>query len=93
MNCLMFRIVTQVFHPQSGTHAQTIIQDSIQPQNGPINLEEIINSKNMSQDVLLLPYDIVFLPKSPVGNVNKWMQLYIRNNLPIIPGFGVYYNP
>ena len=39
----------------------------------PINLEEIINSKNMSQDVLLLPFDIVFLPKSPVANVNKWV--------------------
>ena len=39
----------------------------------PINLEEIINSKNMGQDVLLLPFDIVYLPKSPIGNVNKWV--------------------
>jgi len=58
----------------------------------PINLEEIINSKNMSQDVLLLPYDIVYLPKSPIANVNKWVTMYIKNNLPITPGFGYYFS-
>jgi polysaccharide biosynthesis/export protein len=57
----------------------------------PINLEEIINSKNMSQDVLLLPYDIVFLPKSHIANVNKWVTMYIKNNLPFNPGVGYYY--
>jgi polysaccharide export outer membrane protein len=66
------------------------------PQNEPlaipINLEEIINNKNMSQDVLLLPFDVVFLPKSKIANVNKWVQMYIKNNLPINPGFGYYYS-
>ncbi len=58
----------------------------------PINLEEIINNKNMKQDILLLPFDIVFLPKSPIANVNKWVQMYIKNNLPFYPGFGYYYS-
>ena len=57
----------------------------------PINLEEIINSKNMGQDILLLPYDIVFLPKSPIANVNKWVTMYIKNNLPFSPGIGYYF--
>lgn len=57
----------------------------------PINLEEIINGKDMRQDILLLPYDIVFLPKSPIANVNLWVQQYIRNNLPINSGFGYYF--
>jgi protein involved in polysaccharide export with SLBB domain len=59
----------------------------------PIDLAEIINGKNMGQDILLLPYDIVFLPKSPIANVNMWVTLYIKNNLPISPAFGVYYVP
>jgi protein involved in polysaccharide export with SLBB domain len=66
------------------------------PKNEPlailIDLEAIINGKDMSQDILLLPFDIVFLPKSPVANVNKWMTLYIKNNLPVSPGFGYYFS-
>ncbi len=61
-----------------------------EPMAIPINLEEIVNGKNMGQDILLLPSDIVFLPKSPIANVNKWMTMYIKNNLPISPGFGYY---
>ena len=57
----------------------------------PIDLEKIINGKNMGQDILLLPFDIVFLPKSPIANVNKWVTMYIKNNLPINPGFGYYF--
>ncbi len=58
----------------------------------PIDLWAIINGKNMGQDILLLPFDIVYLPKSPIGNVNKWITLYIKNNLPINPGFGYYFS-
>ena len=58
----------------------------------PINLEDIINNKNMSQDVLLMPFDIVFLPKSPIANANKWVRQYIRDMLPINPSFGYYYS-
>ncbi len=57
----------------------------------PIDLETIINGTNMGQDILLRPFDIVFLPKSPVANVNKWVTLYLKNNLPFTPGFGYFY--
>ena len=57
----------------------------------PINLEEIINNKNMGQDVLLMPFDIVFLPKSPIANANRWVRQYIRDMLPVNPSFGYYY--
>jgi protein involved in polysaccharide export with SLBB domain len=57
----------------------------------PIDLEAIINAKNMDQDILLRPFDIVFLPKSPIANVNKWVTMYIKNNIPINPGFGYYF--
>jgi polysaccharide export outer membrane protein len=67
------------------------------PSNEPLAITidalEIINGKNMGQDVLLLPYDIVFLPKSPIANVNRWVAMYIRNNLPIGLSIGYYVNP
>ena len=59
----------------------------------PIDLWAIINGENMGQDILLLPFDIVFLPKSPIANINKWVTMYIKNNLPITPVFGAYYTP
>ncbi len=63
-----------------------------EPMAIPINVKEIIDNKNMSQDILLLPYDVVYLPKSPIADVNKWVMLYIKNNLPITPGFGYYFS-
>ena len=67
------------------------------PSNEPlaiqINLKDIINSTNMGQDVLLHPFDILFLPKSPIANVDKWVEQYIRNVLPGTPSIsgGYYY--
>ncbi len=65
---------------------------SNEPLAVPIDLETIINGRNMGQDILLRPFDIVYLPKSPISNVNKWVTLYIKNNLPINPGFGYYFS-
>ena len=38
---------------------------------------------DVSQDVLLHPYDIVFVPRSRIANVNRWVDQYIRKNIPI----------
>ena len=37
----------------------------------------------MSQDIVLRPFDIVYVPKSPIANVNVWVDQYVRKNLPI----------
>ena len=57
----------------------------------PVNLGKAIDGTDMTQDITLRPFDIVFVPKSHIANVNKWVDQYIRKNLPITPGFGYYF--
>ena len=33
-------------------------------------------------DLVLMPYDLVYVPKSPIGNVNAWVDQYISGVLP-----------
>ncbi len=53
-----------------------------------MDLENAIDGSDRAQDVLLMPYDIVYVPKSAVANVNLWVDQYIRKNLPIQPNIG-----
>jgi protein involved in polysaccharide export with SLBB domain len=53
-----------------------------------VNMEEVLNNQDPSQDVLLAPFDIVYVPRSNVAEVNKWIDLYIRRNVPIGAGIG-----
>lgn len=41
-----------------------------------------------SQDTLLRPNDIVFVPKSTIANINTWIDMYIRKNVPLPVGIG-----
>lgn len=54
-----------------------------------VNLEAVIEGEDTKQDVLLQPFDVVVVPRSNVAEVNRWVDQYIRNNLPI--NFGVSY--
>jgi len=36
--------------------------------------------------VTLRPYDIVYVPKSAIANINTWIDQYIRRNIPIYMG-------
>jgi protein involved in polysaccharide export with SLBB domain len=36
-------------------------------------------------DLYLAPYDLVLVPSSDVADVNKWVDQYIRKNIPITP--------
>ena len=55
-----------------------------------VNMEKAIDGTDPSQDLTLLPADIVYVPKSPIANVNLWVDQYIRKNIPI--PFGFSYN-
>lgn len=61
------------------------------PTHTIVNVEGIRNGADLSQDILLAPYDIVFVPKSPIASVNKFVDLYIRKNIPVGVGFGFGY--
>ena len=56
-----------------------------------VDLEKVIESTDMSQDIPLKPFDIVYVPKSLIANVNQWVDQYVRKNLPVTPGFGYYF--
>jgi len=49
----------------------------------PINLDDVIKGIDNRQDIILLPYDIVYVPRSKIANVNQWVDQYIRKNIPI----------
>jgi protein involved in polysaccharide export with SLBB domain len=57
-----------------------------------VNLKSARDGTDLSQDVTLAPFDIVFVPRSRIANVNLWMDQYIRKNIPIPFGlqYGVY---
>ncbi|MGE5505072.1 MAG: polysaccharide biosynthesis/export family protein [Actinomycetota bacterium] len=59
-----------------------------QPQVIPLNLDAAIDGADTSQDIALQPYDVVFVPKSRIAQVNTWIEQYIKNNIPIPFGFG-----
>jgi len=49
------------------------------------DLKKVNDGSDMSQDLHLQPYDIVYVPKSPIANLNLWVNQYIRNVLPVMP--------
>ena len=49
----------------------------------PINLKQARDGTDLSQDISLAPFDIIFVPRSRVANLNVWMDQYIRQNIPI----------
>lgn len=54
-----------------------------------VNLDDVRNAAEGSSDILLAPYDIVYVPKSAIANVNQFVDKYIRQNIPI--PFGISY--
>lgn len=54
-----------------------------------VNLDDVRKAADGSQDILLAPFDIVYVPKSAVANVNQFVDQYIRRNIPI--PFGITY--
>ena len=58
-----------------------------------VNLDKAIDGTDMNQDITLKPFDIVFVPKSPIANVNVWVDQYVRKVLPISITTGLGYYP
>jgi polysaccharide biosynthesis/export protein len=65
------------------------------PENKPfviaLNLLKAMDGIDLSQDIYLVPYDIVLVPKSDIADVNLWMQQYIGNNLSTLSPVGSWY--
>jgi polysaccharide export outer membrane protein len=52
-----------------------------------INVKELLNAKYADRNIPLEPYDVVYVPRSRIGDVNAWVSQYIRNNIPFSFGF------
>ena len=59
-----------------------------------IDYRKIIDGSDLTQDITLLPYDIVYVPKSNIANVNKFVSEYINTVIPSrVSNFSGFYNP
>lgn len=59
-----------------------------------VDYRKIIDGTDMSQDILLIPFDIVYVPKSNIANINKFVNEYINGVIPNrFPEFTNFYNP
>ncbi len=57
------------------------------------NLKNAISGVDRSQDIQVLPYDIVIVPRSKIGDVNRFVDLYFRRNIPIPFGLTYQFGP
>jgi protein involved in polysaccharide export with SLBB domain len=51
-----------------------------------VDLDAAMSGADITQNVTLRPYDIVYVPKSAIANINTWIDQYIRRNIPIYMG-------
>jgi protein involved in polysaccharide export with SLBB domain len=57
-----------------------------------LNLDSALDLDDASLlAVAVQPHDIVFVPRTPIGNVNAFVEQYLRNMIPLDLGFGVGY--
>jgi protein involved in polysaccharide export with SLBB domain len=47
-----------------------------------INLELINSGEDFTQNIELQPFDIVYVPRSPIANADVWVRQYIRELMP-----------
>ncbi len=56
-----------------------------------VDVDAIQDGTDVAQDIALQPYDIVFVPKSTIANLNTWVDQYIRRMIPIYLNYDVYH--
>ncbi|HET9063190.1 MAG TPA: polysaccharide biosynthesis/export family protein [Candidatus Binatia bacterium] len=60
-----------------------------EPIGHAVDLKPVIFGRAPEGDVLLQPFDIVYVPRSKIANANLWVKQYIRDMLPINPGLSI----
>lgn len=83
--------IAQAGGMKDSANAKTIVVIRKGPDNEittmQVNMEQIRKGAD-DQDVVLRPNDIVYVPKSSISNLNSWIDLYIRKNIPLPVGLG-----
>lgn len=52
------------------------------PMVAKVDLKAVMHG-DIAQDMLLTAYDIVYVPRSRIANVNRWVDQYIRKMIPV----------
>jgi len=52
-------------------------------------LKKVALGQESEGNVLLQPFDIVYVPRSKIANAGIWVQQYIQTMLPIRPGLAI----
>ena len=64
------------------------------PMSTNIDLRKVIDGTDLGQDIALMPYDIVYVPKSQIANWDKFVNEYLNLSIPSrFPEFGSFANP
>lgn len=67
-------------------YTKNIVIISKGPQGAPmarkVNLSGAIRGESPQDDIVLKPFDIIFVPKSRIAKVNRFVEQYIRNLIP-----------
>lgn len=50
-----------------------------------VNLKDVLKG---AEDVIVKPNDVVYVPRSRISNVNRWVDMYLRKNIPLPIGLG-----
>jgi len=64
------------------------------PMAANIDIRKVIDGTDLNLDINMLPYDIVYVPKSNIANWLKFVDEYINRSVPGgFPGWTAFYNP
>jgi len=68
--------------------------DDKPPQVTSVNVKQIIDGSDLSQNIYLKPFDIVYVPKSTIAQLDLWVAQYMNALIPGgFPAFSGFYNP
>src|SRR5687768_15844979 len=81
------------FKETAGNNQVIIIRRTLDPKPLIItaDVEAAVAGRDLTQDIPIYPLDIVYVPRSQISNVNQWVDLYIKKNIPFYPSIGLFY--
>ena len=59
----------------------------------PLDIQAVLEGRDTRQNLALRPRDAIFVPRSAIGDVNLWVDQYIRKNIPISFGWSLDIGP
>jgi polysaccharide export outer membrane protein len=59
------------------------------PHGMRIDLAAAVDEDGSDEDVALLPRDMLVVPRSTIGNIDLFVQQYVKNVIPVSPFFGI----